>query len=139
MIRAWKYFTDPSPSTNETSTNETSTDEEESTSDDFYDYIEKKKPSIILIRPRGAEQICNEYTSESGYKIVTIYEAPGVFNVYPRIIELYEKTYSKIWWVIQSEKWDVTREALETGGALGFIYSGDVGLIRAMKEAKQYQ
>ena len=66
--------------------------------------------------------------------ISAIYEGPGIFDVYSRIVELYENTYDKVWWVVKTENPNITLEALERAGAKGKLYVGKVGLAVAKFE-----
>lgn len=90
------------------------------------------KNVVIVLGRKGLESV----TQEDFPKITTIYERKELYQALPRIVDLFQQTYNKTWWIIQTSKWDITYDALVDAGATGMIYMGDIGFERALEEAK---
>jgi len=97
---------------------------------EYYEYQEPFQSKIVLIVPRYY-RLKDKYKSEN---ISVIHEGPGIYEVYPKIVDLYENTYDKIWWVVlSSDNYDITKKVLETK-TKSKIYQGESGLDIAINQ-----
>lgn len=85
-----------------------------------------KLDAVVVIRPRKADKI--KYDTDR-VVITTLFECEDIFTygVYPRIVEVYEKAYNNIYWVVQTEDPDKTVDQLNRSGIKN-VYQGDAGL-----------
>ena len=91
-----------------------------------------KRDVVIIVKPSGSTQynLTNLTEDPMGPLVSTLFECQGIFThgVYPRLVEIYNKTYEKVYWVVQTKDPDVTVEKLRQSGVEGDIYQGEAGL-----------
>ena len=98
-----------------------------------------KRDVVIVVKPEGSTQynlthhnLTHHNLTEDpmGPLISTLFECQSIFTygVYPRLVEIYNKAYNKVYWVVQTEDPDLTIEELRQSGVEGDIYQGEAGL-----------